>query len=209
VDLDVTGVPEKDLPGVLRRAEIDARHAGAYELAVVGVPDGYGFVDGRKALPVLRDARDSDGPALIEVIGECFAEYPGCVLDVDGEEPWLREPATAYLRLNGQAWVYALGGPDGPVVACGAIKFGDGDTAELKSLYVSAAARRRRLAQDLSAHLEDAARAAGRRRMQLWSDTRFVDAHALYRGLGYTQLDEQRELHDKSGTVEYRFVKKL
>lgn len=163
----------------------------------------------RRALPVLRPARDSDSVALIALITACFDEYDGCVMDVDGEEPWLREPASAYARLGGRLWVYALGGPQGPVVACGAVKLGTGDLAELKSLYVAASARRRRLAQTLTAVIEQAARTAGRNRMHLWSDTRFTDAHQLYRQLGYHQLPELRELHDKSNTVEMHFERTL
>ena len=45
--------------------------------------------------------------------------------------------------------------------------------------------------------------------VELWSDTRFIDAHRLYRSLGYDQLPGTRELHDLSDTVEYRFAKRL
>jgi len=44
---------------------------------------------------VRREVSDADSAALIELITTCFAAYPGCVLDVDGEEPWLRAPAAA------------------------------------------------------------------------------------------------------------------
>jgi hypothetical protein len=39
--------------------------------------------------------------------------------------------------------------------------------------------------------------------MELWTDTRFENAHGLYAHLGYTKTDETRELDDKSNTVEY------
>ena len=38
----------------------------------------------------IRDARDDDEPGLIALIAGVFAEYPGCVMDVDGELPELR-----------------------------------------------------------------------------------------------------------------------
>ena len=39
---------------------------------------------------LIRDARDDDGDALIALIETCWADYPGCFLDVDGENPELR-----------------------------------------------------------------------------------------------------------------------
>jgi hypothetical protein len=45
--------------------------------------------------------------------------------------------------------------------------------------------------------------------MELWSDTRFLDAHRLYERLGYRRTGRTRELHDLSDTVEYEFDKPL
>jgi putative acetyltransferase len=55
----------------------------------------------------------------------------------------------------------------------------------------------------------DYARRAGVRRMLLWSDTRFVEAHRLYRSMGFRQLDEPRDLHDSNNSVEYGFEREL
>ena len=53
----------------------------------------------------IRDARDEDGPALVGIIGRVFTEYPGCVLDVDGEMPELRAIASSFRRQGGRFWV--------------------------------------------------------------------------------------------------------
>jgi putative acetyltransferase len=45
--------------------------------------------------------------------------------------------------------------------------------------------------------------------VELWSDTRFEDAHRLYEGRGYRRGDELRELHDLSGSVEYYYRRSL
>ena len=50
--------------------------------------------------------------------------------------------------------------------------------------------------------------AQGLSRMVLWSDTRFVEAHAFYRAEGYAQT-RMRRLQDLSCTTEYGFVKAL
>lgn len=152
--------------------------------------------------PSIRPARDSDSAALIALIGGCFAEYPGCVLDVDGEEPWLRAPASAYAEMGGRLWVASVGET---VVGCIGLRPG----GVLKSLYVAGSARRRGLGSRLVGIVERAAREAGERRILLWSDTRFTDAHRLYERLGYRRTGRSRELHDLSASTEYEFCREL
>src|SRR3546814_15801546 len=53
----------------------------------------------------IREARDSDADGMIALIGACWAEYPGCILDVDGEVPELRAIASAFARRGGRFWV--------------------------------------------------------------------------------------------------------
>jgi putative acetyltransferase len=53
--------------------------------------------------------------------------------------------------------------------------------------------------------VEGTARALGRRFVELWSDTRFTKAHALYERRGYKRGAETRDLHDKSASVEYYY----
>jgi GNAT superfamily N-acetyltransferase len=160
----------------------------------------------RKPLPVLRPAIDADSAALIDLIGGCFAEYPGCVLAVDAEEPWLRRPASAYAEAGGRLWAAELGGR---VVACVGHKPHAGSASELKNLYVAAAARRGGLGGWLVGVVEAAARSAEATGIVLWSDTRFRDAHRLYTRLGYANTGRTRELHDLSVTVEYEFARDL
>lgn len=166
---------------------------------------GIEHVTMRKALPVLRPVEEADSPALIDLIGQCWAPYPGCVLDVDAEEPWLRAPAAAYRAWQGRMWVAEL---DGVVIACVGMKPVPAGV-ELKSLYVAAAARRRGLGERLTRLVEEQARLDGAGRVELWSDTRFADAHRLYARLGYRRLPGERALHDRSQSVEHHFAKGL
>jgi putative acetyltransferase len=46
-------------------------------------------------------------------------------------------------------------------------------------------------------------------RLELWSDTRFVDAHRLDARLGYRRLPGTRDLHDRSNSTEYHYAKSL
>jgi GNAT superfamily N-acetyltransferase len=131
----------------------------------------------------------------------------GVVLDVDGEEPWLRRPAAAYAGWGDAMWV--LDGGPGVLDACLGWKPVDGGTVELKSLYVHPPARRRGVGGRLVELVERAAAERGARNVQLWPDTRFLDAHRLYERRGYGRTGRTRELHDRSATTEYEFRRRL
>lgn len=156
---------------------------------------------------LIRAARDGDAGGLIDLIGACFAEYENCILDVDGELPELRGIATWAAAKRGHFWVAER---QGIVVGCGGYTTAAAAGGlELRKLYVAAAARRRGLGAHLCARVEEAARQCRAEYIDLWSDTRFLDAHRLYERLGYARTGETRELHDKSDTVELRFKKEL
>jgi predicted GNAT family N-acyltransferase/predicted GNAT family acetyltransferase len=191
-------------------AQVHARgfydRLGYAAVSEVYLEAGIEHVSMRKALPVVRDVRDDDSAALIDLIGGCWAEYPGVELHVDAEEPWLRAPASAYRDSGGRMWVVEL---DGRVVACCGVKPLREGVVELKSMYVSAPARRRGIARRLEALVLDEAGRRGATRVELWSDTRFLEAHRTYSALGYAQLPGERDLQDLSGSFEYPFAKDL
>ena len=155
---------------------------------------------------VLRSARDDDAAGLIALIAGCFAEYPGCVLDVDGEMPYLRRIAGAFADVGGDFWVAEhVGGIVGSV----GLRPRRGGTMALVNLYVARSARRRGLGARLTGLVEDGARRRRAPVVDLWSDTRFRDAHRLYERLGYQRMPETRHLKDLSSSIEFRFVKTL
>jgi putative acetyltransferase len=149
----------------------------------------------------IRPARDADADAVIALIARVYGEYPGCILDVDREEPALRAPASSFDRF----WVIE----EGPhVVGCVGCALHEG-VAELKKLYLDAAMRGRGLGRDLIALVEETACASGARRIELWSDTRFKTAHAVYERCAYRKTGRTRDLHDLSNSTEFHFEKEL
>jgi putative acetyltransferase len=161
---------------------------------------------------VLRLARDDDSAGVIALIGAVFAEYPGCVLDVDREEPELRAPASSFDGF----WVLERGGgvlraASAATVIVGCIGLGlhGAGPAELKKLYLARELRGRGLGARLVGLVEDEARRRGATHIELWTDTRFTTAHTVYARLGYTRTGAQRELHDLSATVEEHYTKAL
>jgi GNAT superfamily N-acetyltransferase len=179
--------------------------------AAVGSPDSeaglaHQWME-RELLPGLREVADSDSAAIIDLIGGCFAEYPGCVLDLAGLDDWMRAPATARAGSGARQWV--VPGVGGALAACIGLAPDGERGAEVKALYVRREARRRGFGAALVGWAERAARQDGREWVSLWSDTRFADAHRLYTRLGYRRLAGHRDLHDPSHTREWPFRKEL
>ena len=151
---------------------------------------------------VVREARDGDSAGVIDLIARVFAEYPGCILDVDREEPQLRSPASSFDR-------FFVVERAGEVVGCGGLSEKAGGVVELKKLYLDSSVRGLGLARDLTERIERHAMGIGSERVDLWSDTRFIAAHGFYERMGYRRTGRTRELHDLSKTTEYEFAKEF
>ena len=151
----------------------------------------------------IRPARDSDEPGLIALIARCFIDYPNTLLLVDEEMPELRSIQTSYTAWGGQFWVAEL--KNHLVGSIGWTPVPDTNSIELRKLYVHPDVRRRGLATRLCNLVTNAAREHNADFVELWTDTKFVEAHALYERLGYAADGRTRELHDASDTVEYYY----
>jgi GNAT superfamily N-acetyltransferase len=154
---------------------------------------------------VVRAGRDADAAGFIALIGACWAEYPGVVLDVDAELPEVRALATHMAARGGALWTAEAGGIVVGMVATYPAK----DAWHVSRLYVDAGQRGTGLGHDLLRRAEDHARAAGATRMALWSDVLFTRAHAFYEKHGYLRRGGLRALHDLSNTIEAGFAKPL
>ena len=154
----------------------------------------------------IREARDDDSEGLIALVDGCWSEYPGCILDVDGELPELRAIASHYAGRDGRFWIADSGGK---VVGSVGLLPAAPRVAELCKLYVDRAARRSGLGTHLVGLVEAEARSRGAELLHLWSDTRFAEAHRLYERLGFARAPETRALNDLSHSVEYHYRKPL
>ncbi len=153
---------------------------------------------------MIRPGRDSDAEGFIALIGACWAEYPGCILDVDRELPELRALASATARQGGALWTAER---DGRVVGMVATRpMGDG-AWEICRMYLDARARGAGLAQGLLGTAEAHARAQGAMRLVLWTDTRFHRAHAFYEKQSYVRSGAIRVHDDLSHSLEFRYAK--
>lgn len=146
---------------------------------------------------------------MFALIGRCYQEY-GFTLNLDDEcEQHLRDPRAYFLAHGGDFWV--LCDEAGTVVGTAALYLHADrrpPVAELKSMYVDSSQRRRGWGRRLTMMVMDAARAAGCREMELWSDTRFTAAHAMYESLGFERFG-LREIVDSNNSKEFGFRRAL
>jgi GNAT superfamily N-acetyltransferase len=155
---------------------------------------------------LLRSGRNDDSPGIIALIGACWAEYPGVILDIEGEAPELLAPVSYYETKGGALWV----APEmGQIVGTIATAPLDETTWEISRLYVARPHRGTGLAQRLLDTAEAHARHHGARRARLWSDTRFRPAHRFYEKRSYVRVGPLRNLADRSNSLEFCFAKPL
>ena len=156
---------------------------------------------------LLRPGRDADAEGFIRLIGDCWSEYPGCILDVDGELPELRALATYFAEAGGALWAAEQ---DGRVIGMAATRpMGQEAAFEICKVYVVKEARGTGLAHHLLDAVEAHARAAGAERLVLWSDTRFATAHRFYEKRGFVRQGSIRVLDDISKSLEFRYAKPI
>jgi N-acetylglutamate synthase-like GNAT family acetyltransferase len=150
-------------------------------------------------MSLLRPATKEDVPSILQLIDGVYAEY-GCKLDAEREERHLLDPGAYFRASGGEFWVIE---EEGTIRASVAVLLHP-DTSELKSLYVHSSLRRHGWGRRLTELAIEHARRHARPAMILWSDTRFVDAHRLYRRLGFQECG-YRELNDSNNSKEYGF----
>jgi GNAT superfamily N-acetyltransferase len=158
-------------------------------------------------LPSIRPGRDDDAAGFIGLIGECWAEYPGCILDVDGEAPELRRLASHVTERGGALWAADASGRIVGMVAATPMR--EDSAWEIARMYVARPFRGTGLAARLLATAEGHIRAAGARRVVLWTDTRFEAAHRFYEKHSFVRAGSIRVLDDKSRSLEFRYAKPI
>ncbi|PZW38531.1 acetyltransferase (GNAT) family protein [Humitalea rosea] len=153
---------------------------------------------------MIRLGRDTDAAGFIRLVRDAWAEFPGCVFDLDAELPELRTLATHFAAAGGAVWVAETDGEMTGMVATR--PSGSDDAWEICRMYVAAAARGTGLAHRLLDTAEAYA-AARAQRLVLWTDTRFHAAHVFYEKRGYVRAGSIRILDDLSNSLEFRYAK--
>lgn len=150
----------------------------------------------------IRLANDADGPAIARLVASVFAEYPGCLF-VPEEMPEFSAVATHYQTKGGTIWVAES---EARVVGSFAIMASRAPaTFELSKVYLDRTARGLGIAGRLFGEALGFAKARAASRLELFTDTKFLDGHRFYERLGFRRLPGERFLGDASDTWEFHY----
>jgi ADP-ribose pyrophosphatase YjhB (NUDIX family)/GNAT superfamily N-acetyltransferase len=141
----------------------------------------------------IRRARTADSAAAAAVVKAVYDEY-GFTWDELGYHRDLQDVETAYAAF----FVAEL---DGRIVGTAGLS-GEGS---LERLYVLPSARSDGTGSALLRAVAEEARRLGRRRLEIWTDTRFEQAHRLYERFGAHRSGE-RINDDPDASFEWRYT---
>jgi putative acetyltransferase len=151
--------------------------------------------------PAVVVATADDVAPVIALIGRVFDVY-GLVFDPAVEVPDLLAFTRHYAPPHGAFFVVR---GRGEAVGSVGIERLDGASAELHRLYLDPALWGRGVGRALVEAALAWCRAAGFRRVILWSDTRFDRAHRLYERLGFLRTGERTIEADVNASREYGY----
>lgn len=174
-------------------------------IAVIVLPRSRGPVrhDVSPRVPLtVSPASRADAPGVIDLIGRVYAEYR-FVYDPRVEVPDLFRFDQHYAAPHGAFFVVREGNVI--VGSVGVERLDDDASAELHRLYLDARLRGRGTGRALVEAVLDWCRARQVRRLVLWSDTRFDQAHRLYVRMGFRRTGERTLPDDLNQTREYGF----
>jgi GNAT superfamily N-acetyltransferase len=149
----------------------------------------------------IRRAEAADIPVLIDIIHRTIESY-GYIFELEFELADFLDFDAYYS--DGKAELYVIE-HDGVVAGCGALKL-NGEIPYLSRIYVDEVYRGNGYGKAIVLHLMRRNVALGHVHLELWSDTRFRTAHALYEKLGYVFTGRVRPLGDINNCFEYHYV---
>ena len=127
-----------------------------------------------------------DGPAARAL----WAEYMALVRDRLGDD---FEPTEEIFASDRDFGTWLVLYEDGDAVGCGGVRVLEPGVAEIKRMFVTAAARRRGHGRRLLHDLERAAQAGGHHRVRLYTTDVLVEARELYATAGYRLISSHHE----------------
>lgn len=154
---------------------------------------------------MVREAGNSDVADIVRVIRAVYDEF-GFPWEEEGYHADLYDIEASY---NAHGDKFYVAEWDGQVVGTGALELFErlegtdgvtkrdgyirvaGADCSIERLYVHADGRRRGVGRAVMQRVIAGARDAGRKRMEIWSDKRFNDAHRLYEKLGARIVGER------------------
>lgn len=152
--------------------------------------------------PIIRPAKAEDIPRLIEIIQTTIESYD-YIFELEFELPDFLDFDTYYQP--GHAELYVIETEAG-IIGCGALKL-DKPIPYLSRIYVTETERGKGWGKRIVQFLMQRNQELGNTALELWSDTKFRTAHAMYEKLGFVFSGRVRPLWDINYCFEYHYSK--
>ena len=156
-------------------------------------------------IPFIRKYRPEDGPDVIRVIKSIYDAY-NFRMDFEEFDLDLSDIPSYYQDPGGEFWVAETGGAVAGVIG---VVPRDGETCELKRLYVSKSHWGKGLGGALIGTVVGWAKDNGYPRIVLWSDILFERAHGLYLKHGFRATGKTRAIDPINPTSIERFFERV
>jgi putative acetyltransferase len=150
---------------------------------------------------IIRAARKDDIERLTTIIRETILSY-GYIFELEVELPDFLEYDDFYGQGKGELYVSE---EDGDIAGCGALKL-NGDIPYLSRIYVDELYRGRGYGKAMVQFLMKRNIELGNEALELWTDTLFRTAHAMYEKLGFWFTGRVRPLGDINNCYEYHYI---
>lgn len=157
-----------------------------------------------KGAYLIRRYRPEDSPAAVRIIKSIYDAY-NFLMDFEEFDRDLADIEGYYRDSGGEFWVAESGGIIEGVIG---VVPREGETCELKRLYVSMSHWGKGLGGTLIATVITWAEDHGYRRIILWSDVLFERAHNLYLKHGFRATGETRAIDPVNPTSVERFFER-
>lgn len=154
--------------------------------------------------PTIRPYSKGDDEEICRVIHAVFDEY-GFTWEAGGYNADTEDVEAHYVQGGGAFWVMEA---EEEIIGTGGLMPEGGGRCELCRLYLTPEYRGRGLGREFFDFIVNAARAAGYREMEIWSDVKLTDAHKLYERSGATFVG-QRICDDPDDSLENGFLMPL
>jgi putative acetyltransferase len=151
--------------------------------------------------PNIRPAKATDIPRLIEIIQTTIESYD-YIFELEVELPDFLDFDAFYRPGNAELYVIET---DAGIIGCGALKL-DKELPYLSRIYVCANHRGKGWGKLIVQFLMQRNQQLGYKAVELWSDTKFRTAHAMYEKLGFRFTGRVRPLWDINHCFEYHYT---
>lgn len=155
---------------------------------------------------VIREANDADGPALLAVLTQAWADGRGVVFDA-ADQPPLHSPGETFTERAGRLWVAVRG--EAVVAALGVLPAERAGDFALSLVAVETSARGQGLAAAMLAGADAFAQASGAERLIAWIDTRLVDGMRFLERHGFVRDPGVKSRHEHSDALEAHFARPI